>query len=290
MTPGDFPRLPADRLARLLLECARQDPALVLREAPRTDPLLSDAFDTVWQIEALAPISLPSRPKSQADRHLEELVSIAVASAQNAADACRKVGDANGSAKRGVCALAGIAASAAVIGAACLVDYHIRNDTAGKLAQITDEVRALTALQHRTSVQLTALRSAEAVAEQREAVASAQQSAALAQAAPVTQTLFSATPRTSGPNPASPAYDTPLANHADYHMPTYAVSSYPVPPYPVPAYPVRSYPVASYPAAAHRSAPWPRYHPQPRRAAGSRPTGLATLIATVQRNIHLLFR
>ena len=290
MTPGDFPRLPADRLARLLSECARQDPALVLREASRNDPLLPNAFDTIWQTEALAPISLPSRPKSPADRHLEELVSIAVASAQNAADACQQVGGANRSAKRALCALAGIAASAAVIGAACLVDYHIRNDTAGKLAQITGEIRALAALEHRTSVQLAALRSAEAEAEQRETAASAQQSAALAQAVSVTQTLISATPRTSGPNPASPAYDTPLANHADYHMPTYAVSSYPVPPYPVPHYSARAYPVPAYPAATHRSAPWPRYHPQTRRAAGSRPTGLATLIATVQRNIHLLFR
>ena len=282
MTPGDFPRLPADRLARLLSECARQDPALVLREAPRTDPLLSDAFDTVWQTEALAPISLPSRPKSQADRHLEELVSIAAASAQNAADACRQAGDANRSAKRGVCALAGIAASAAVIGAVCLIDYHIRNDTAGKLAQITGEIRP--ALQHRTSVQLAALRSAEAEAEQREAAASARQSAALAQAAPVTQTLISATPRTSGPNPASPAYDTPLVNHAN-HMPTYAVSPYPVPPYPVRCLsgtclsrrgpPIRALAPLSSPDPADRREQTHRTgHPD----------------CNVQRNIHLLFR
>src|SRR5260370_20984049 len=99
--PDDSSGLPIERLARSLLACAREQPSLLIRSraAAGALPGLIEELPRLL----LRPAGLPPAPVGmRSDRipYLEELVSIAVATARQAEDAARHATDACAMARR----------------------------------------------------------------------------------------------------------------------------------------------------------------------------------------------
>src|SRR5580693_8128217 len=106
---GDFPRTPIERIAHKLLDGARQDPALLgRRHAPFNDATVDRLLELPIGCRALRPLELLAAAPFEAERQLENLVSIAVTSAQQAEDACQEARVASRAARRGVAVMAGV--------------------------------------------------------------------------------------------------------------------------------------------------------------------------------------
>jgi hypothetical protein len=214
---------------------------------------------------------------------LEELVSIALASAQNAEDMSREATEASRTAGRGMFVAVGAAALGIVIVAVGTISTRLYSFDSGQMADIATQVQALGDLQHQINDQLAGLRPAAAAPETLLAsVASAQQSP---QPLPPVEAI---------PVPVSPPVGTPLRSAP----PVIGLSprteapaaSYP----PAPSY--DAYAPAGPPAAYARyivyNGTGTRYHPRIRhyRTAVGLPRPVAYFIATVRRDIQTLFR
>jgi hypothetical protein len=134
---GDFPPPSTEQLARFLLESAKQDPALLGRSHP---PLVNDLQGDGWDLpvarEFQQALRLPAPYVLGRDeeRDLEDLVSIAVESAQQAEDAVRQAREATGAVRRGMALYAGLGVLGLLAGMAAIADNHLHGTSSATVA------------------------------------------------------------------------------------------------------------------------------------------------------------
>jgi len=129
-TNGDFPRSSSEDIARRLLETARQDPSLlgrahVLMPKPAEDRFLGLSAPSNVLSNDLLPISLLATEQQGISQQIEDLVSIAVASAQQAEDAVRQANEATGVARRSMKIFACLGLLGMLVGAGAIADHHL---------------------------------------------------------------------------------------------------------------------------------------------------------------------
>ena len=174
--PDDFVRLPADALAQIMLQCASDDPTLVKRSrSPAKSVQVHTKLPPAAQHESGSPLTLLSNSDRATKQYLEDLVSIAVASAERADDVLNQANATRRKANRAVWAFASVAAVGVVVGSVGIVSSRSGNATDGKLTEIASEVRSLGAQQELTNHQLAVVRSD--VADEHEAAAAIQEAA-----------------------------------------------------------------------------------------------------------------
>jgi len=165
MMTDDAQRHPVEGLARLLLQHAREDPTLLARSQigavpdvwPEPRPLPRPALAPAPTRAAnAAPLRVEAAGPER--RELEQLVSMAVASAHRAEDACRQAQEVGWMARRRMTAVAAIAAVAAltIVGGAGSVMVY-RNDKQAELGAVVSAVHDVSALQQQTAAQLAAI-------------------------------------------------------------------------------------------------------------------------------------
>jgi hypothetical protein len=183
--PDDLARPPPEALARMMLECARGDPTLVQRTRGRDrNPQTRSGELPAAQQEPLLSLASGSHAEPATEQHLEDLVSIAVSSAQEADHALQLAQAASRKANRRMWAFAGVGALGMMTGIAGIVDNHLNTAVDQKLTEISSEVQALDEQQHQTSNRLAYV--ASQVADGQEAAASAQQTTVAEAATPAT--------------------------------------------------------------------------------------------------------
>ena len=125
-TPDNSSGPPVERLARSLLAFARDQPSLLVRSRAAADGALPGLIEALPQLHVRRAEWLPGplgRPDERSP-YLEELVSLAVATARQAEDAARHASDACAMARRSRFAWAGFGVLGIVIGISGLVDAH----------------------------------------------------------------------------------------------------------------------------------------------------------------------
>lgn len=157
--PVGSPMFPVDRTARLMLVCARQDPALVARSSNQQP---DDDRDAVWDVPALLHwrpnLSHPGEGFS-GDVYLEELVSIASEAAERAEDASRQAADATVALQHSRLAFAVLGAFGMAIGLAAAAGSIWSGEQ--RQARVAGDLTAVQTLQHRADQQLVALVTAQ---------------------------------------------------------------------------------------------------------------------------------
>jgi hypothetical protein len=320
--------MPVELLAQFLLECAQADAALP-RRPPANDDASPDGFssdgfsvdgfapdgfhdDMRNRLEALEALRLEPRairvareasppviPPAEAasNEDLEELVAVALASAQDAEDIAREANQASRSARRGMFIAAGVAALGIAIATAGTIGSRLlySGDTR-QMADIAKQVQTLGDLQKRINDQLTQMQPHQGVQE-----ASSVQEAGTVPAHPGAPSAQPADP-SSPPLPALKATEVavlpatpakPQAAQGTVTRPSPTEQS------PVPYTPTAGY--AAYPPGPPplRSAPpvasgrwWPAYHPPVRhyRTRVVLPRPVYFFVTSVQRDVGALFR
>ena len=130
-TPGELPDADICMVARLILDAAGEDASLIARShsGGRDAPVHRHAIPASREDRHL-PLALESRVDLAARQHLEELVSIAVASAQEAEDAVQWALQSSTRARRGICAAICIGTLLSLVGIAWITDHlpYYRSD------------------------------------------------------------------------------------------------------------------------------------------------------------------
>ncbi len=184
--PEDRRGLPVNRLARRLLAEATAVPALISRGKPLAK------VDPQRVAEPFPAMALLSDPALDIRQYLEDLVSIAVNSAQQAEDVSVQAHQAGRKARRGMAVVAGLGAVGVLVGVAGFAASRSSNI---RLSELRDEVTALQGMQTQAQDQLHELTTHAVQAEQREA-SDATPEARVAPAAVVGQPM----PPTAAPN------------------------------------------------------------------------------------------
>ena len=124
-TPRKSPQADIGMLAQFMLDAAREDASLVMRAhgGGRHVPVYRHAIPASRE-EPLLSLPLESRPELAARQQLEDLVSIAVASAQQADDALRQARQASTRARRGIWGFTCISALLVVVGTAGIAGHR----------------------------------------------------------------------------------------------------------------------------------------------------------------------
>ena len=120
MNQEDFSRSPVERLAWLLMESAKQDPALIGRPRPIPAGERSDLRPA--RPEPLAHLGLPDDGAVRINRQIKELVSVAVASAEQAEEALHQARKARRSARLSVAVCAAVGSFGILVGVAGTAD------------------------------------------------------------------------------------------------------------------------------------------------------------------------
>jgi hypothetical protein len=287
--PDDFVRLPADALAQIMLQCASDDPTLVRRSrSPAKSVQVQTKLPSTAQHESGSPLTLLSNSDRATKQYLEDLVSIAVASAERADDVLNQANATRRKANRAVWAFASVAAVGVVVGTVGVVSSRLGNATDGKLTEIASEVRSLGAQQELTNHQLTVVQSDvsdvhEAAAAIQEAATPARPDAAISKAE--TEPQVAAVPQ-SQPNIVAPVSPVQQATYSSSVWPQRSRAEQPTT-YSAP-WPQRSR--AEQPTTY--SSPWPQ-RTQPvwsaRHRQQQQPTVPRFLVA-IQQNLRALFR
>jgi hypothetical protein len=125
MTSEDLPPLPVEELARFLLACAKEDPALLAR-SNTASPLVANSKPRLPPVTSFEAAPLRLRPMgAPRNAELEELVSIAVACARRAEDALRLARDVSVTARRRMSMVAGVSGACILIAiGAIALDRH----------------------------------------------------------------------------------------------------------------------------------------------------------------------
>jgi hypothetical protein len=140
-TPDASSGPPVERLARSLLACARDQPSLLVRSREAPGEALPGLIEALPRLHVRRPGWLPGpfgRPNDRSP-YLEELVSMAVATARQAEDAARHASDACAMARRGRFAWAGFGVLGIAIGISGLVDAHWTHGMNHLQAKMADE-------------------------------------------------------------------------------------------------------------------------------------------------------
>lgn len=189
-TPVGSPMFPVDRTARLMLVCARQDPALLSRSSNQQ---AGDNHDPVWDVPALfhwhANLSRPDEGFS-GELYLEELVSIASEAAERAGDASRRAADATIALRHSRFAFAVIGALGMAIGVAAAAGAIWSSEE--RQSRVAGDLIAVQSLQHRADQQLVAL-----VAAQNHPLPPVQTAAVVPQTASVAPQTAAVAPQTA---------------------------------------------------------------------------------------------
>jgi hypothetical protein len=284
--PDDVARPPASVVARLMLQCTRDDPTLVKRSRGHTRPAQTLAMQTLaMQTQALlSPVTRPElrpspMPLSNGDlatkQYFEDLVSIAVTSSERADDLLREVNKASQKATYAAWAFASIAAVSVAAGAVGVIASHHGNATDNRLTEIAGEVKSLGRQQQQASRQLAAVRSE--IADGHPATVTAQQTAD-----PTPTNTQGAIPVETIPVETPPVETIPVETIPVETLP--AAAAQPTQPFgATPAIPVQQ---ATY------SLPRPVYH-HPRRPARTvqrKRIPVPRFLVVFQQNLRTLFR
>ena len=165
LQPKSPPGLPVERLARQLLAEAEACPALIGRA--ETAP----AVASTRVAESFASMALLSDPALDVRQYLEDLVSIAVNSAQQAEDLAVQAREAGRKARRGMAVVASLGAMGLVVGVAGFAASRSANV---RLAEVRGEIGALHEMQRQSQDQLADI--AARTSDQRDAVEVTQRS------------------------------------------------------------------------------------------------------------------
>lgn len=314
--------MPVEHLAQLLLQCARADAALPRRAAANDDELHQRSVDDMYnRIEALPelrreprmplPLPLPPIPTVAvaSNEDLEELVAMALASAQDAEDISQEANAASRRARRGMFLAVGVAALGIVIATAGTLGVRLlyRGD-ARQMAEISRQVRALGNLQQHINDQLAQLHVQQAVQEASAGPPRPIPSAraiAPARAIPPDQPIppaqrTDATPRLRAPLEATVVRVLPAMPAAP--QTARVAANQPPEPDPRPASYTPAAAYLAYPAASpppYNETPrvvyersWAPYHPPVRRYRTEvvLPQPVVYFIGSVQRDVRALFR
>ncbi len=222
----------------------------------------------------------------QPSSDLEDLVSIAVASAERADDVLNQANATRRKANRAVWAFASVAAVGVVVGSVGIISSRSGNATDGKLTEIASEVRSLGAQQELTSHQLAVVQSD--VSDQHEAAAAIQEAAAPAQPDAATSRTETEpqVPAVPQSQPTVPAPVSPV-QQATYSSSVWPQRSRPEQPTTYSA-PWPQHTQSVQPTTY--SSPWPQ-HAQPAWSARHRqqPT-VPQFLVVIQQNLRALFR
>jgi hypothetical protein len=156
--------MPVERLARRLLAAAEASPALIGRA--KTAPAVANPRVA----ESFAAMALLSDPALDVRQYLEDLVTIAVNSAQQAEDLAVQAREASRKARRGMAVVASIGAVGLVVGVAGFAASRSANI---RLAEMRGEVGALHEMQRQSQDQLADI--ASRTSDQRDVVEVTQQ-------------------------------------------------------------------------------------------------------------------
>jgi hypothetical protein len=179
--PDGFVRPEVDALAHILLQYARDDISLVrrTRRPAKSVRLTETQPQAVLQHDAPALTLLSPNTDPASRQYLEDLVSIAVASAERADSVLLEAHATRAKAVRAICTFSSIAAAGMALGVFGMVGFHSGRATDQKLVEIAGRVQSLDQQQESATHQLAAVRSE--VADQRKAVTEIQQAASPAQ-------------------------------------------------------------------------------------------------------------
>ncbi len=316
----DPSQMPVEQLAQLLLHLAREDAALPRRTPANDDAQHAQYVDDMFnRIEALPELRRDSQPirlephvstdplpaaAAASNEDLEELVAIALTSAQDAGDISREAKEASRKARRGMVLAVSLAVVGVVVAGAATMGARQSSTDNQQMAEIARQVQALAVLQRHINDQLseiqapTPLQDAHAAAPMREA--SAAPGTPRSNTVPPALAPLKARPvrvlpaETAAPlfapgaddPPASPTAGAPSrqeAPAASYAPAAYDTQVSPYDPYPPPP--------ASQPPYVVNNRAWPQYHHRRRHdRAVVVPQPVAYVISTVRRDVRTLFR
>jgi hypothetical protein len=303
VTPDDESQVPVEHLAQLLVQHARQDTRLAQRTAANDDAMHSRIQALPAMQREWAPtLQLPPRfgsADSASMEALEELVSTALTSAQDAEALSQEAYDASRRARRGMMVGLALAGLGIAVALASAMGGHLLQ-AQDNTADLAGQVQALSTLQHHISDQLAELQVRRAVPQisvKPAAQVAAQMSAPASVVTPGQTALPSLStvpvgvlpahvavktapanlkPRTADARSASDARSAPDARSASevaYAWPDAAADPAPPPP---PA-----------PIMWHETAPRPR---PVRRYQVVMPWPAMYVIGTVRREVRVIFR
>jgi hypothetical protein len=301
VTTRDPSQIPIEQLAQLLLQCARTDVALPLRSPANDDPLHAVYIDEVYNhLEALPELrrepaavrpaldpSWPAVPdrKPASNTDLEELVAVALTSAQDAADLARDAHDASLTARRGMYAAVGLAAIGLAIAAGASIGARLYHSGNSQTAEIPRQVQELGSLQRHINDPLAELHAAAPVQQ-----ASTEPIAAVPPnniAPPLLAPLKAVPVRVLPAEAAAP--QTAAAAVGPSRRTEAQAASY-APAAPAAAYPPAPHSTAHAPQVVYRRT-WTPYHPSPRHyRAAVLPPPVGYFISAVQRDVRALLR
>jgi hypothetical protein len=134
--PDDFTQPSTESLARLILACAEDDPTLVRRSRARGRAMQKREDDTpTTQRAPLPSLALASHSSLSSTQQLEELVSLAVTSAQEAEYALQRTHAAGKRMRRGMWLFAGVSAVGMMAGVAGMIDYRFNAAVSSQAAE-----------------------------------------------------------------------------------------------------------------------------------------------------------
>ncbi len=333
----DPSQMPVEQLAQLLLHLAREDAALPRRTPANDDAQHAEYVDDMFnRIEALPELRRDSQPirlepyvstdpvpaaAPASNEDLEELVAIALTSAQDAEDVSREARDASRKARRGMVLAVSLAVVGVVVAGAATMGARQSSTDNQQMAEIARQVQALAVLQRHINDQLSEIRAPAPVQDAHagtpvpdaHGVAPLQDAHA---AAPMREASAApATPRSNAGPPAlaplkarpvrvlpaetaaplfAPGADDPPASSAagapsrqeapaaSYSPAAYDTQVSPYDPYPPPP--------ASQPPYVVNNRAWPQYHHRRRHdRAVVVPQPVAYVISAVRRDMRTLF-
>lgn len=308
MTRRDPSQMPIEQLAQLLVQYARADAALPRRTPANDDAEHAKYVDDMFnRIEALPElrrdaqairrepqVSSPVVPATAApsNEDLEELVAIALESAQDAEDISREAQQASRKARRGMFVAIALAAVGIAIAGAATISTRLYGGDSHQMAEIARQVQTLGDLQRHINDRLADLHQAASVQSANETSAAPHQPSmsVLPPLAPLKAIQVSVLPAEPAAPQSAPATTGPSPTATAARLPSSEASFAPAAPYTTYRPPAGYAPRAAYPRAAyHRT--WTPYRPRFRRyPIVVLPRSVALLIGTVQRDMRTLLR
>jgi len=153
--PEDFSRLPVEGLAARLMQHALANPALLARSSAAGELTKTAAAEVPDRLaESFPSMSLLSDPTFDVRQYLEDLVSIAVTSAQQAEQISLHARETGRKTRQAIAVVACLGVLGLIVTAA---SFFVEHAAANKLAQVSSEVRELREVQREEHSHLAAV-------------------------------------------------------------------------------------------------------------------------------------
>jgi hypothetical protein len=289
--PDDFAQPPVDAVAQIILQDALDDPGLVKRTRGTSKGIqTADLSHLSLRQQSVPALCLLSNSDLANKRYLEDLVSIAIASAERADNILLKANATHTRTVRAVCGVASIAAAGIAAGVLAMSGLPGAHGTDEKLVAVAGQIRSLDQQQQLANHKLDTVTSE--VDDQRKVVTQIQHAGPSPQMEVSDQQQGQAKERVITVPGAPPIIATPLS---PLHDATYSE------PWPGPEVTKQSasysyqWPQASETAQAtsYSTTLWPsRTEPvqQPSWTARHRRPQTPQFLLVIQRNLRMLFR